>query len=116
MEPVIGLPTALERVDDDRKLLGKLARLFLDEAPARLGRIEEAMRSHNVKVLQETAHTLKGSAGNLAAMAVFEAAKQLEQVARTGDWAQADGAYAVLRSELERLVAVLGDLVARESA
>ncbi len=111
MDPVIDFPAVLERVEDDRELLGELARLFLEELPERLSLIADALEARDAKGLHEVAHALKGSAGNLAAMAVFEAAKQLEHSGQTADWGQAATAYAALRRELERLTPALTELI-----
>jgi HPt (histidine-containing phosphotransfer) domain-containing protein len=114
MEPVIDLPVVLERVEDDRELLRELVGLFLDDAPPRLTAIHDAVDSRDAKALQQNAHALKGSAGNLAAQVVFETARELEQIARTGDWTRAEETCAVLESELDRLTAALTELVAAE--
>lgn len=111
MDPVIDFPAVLERVEDDRDLLGELARLFLEELPERLSAIDEALDTHDAKGLEKVAHALKGSAGNLAAMTVFEAAKQLEHIGRTGDWSRGTEAFTALKQELERLTPILADLV-----
>lgn len=115
MEPAIDLPGALERLDDDRELLQELAQLFLQDLPLRLVDIRNAVASHNAKALQQSAHTLKGSAGNLAAVAVFEVARHLEQMGRDGDLTHIDEAYAVLKTEVERLTAELETLAAPPS-
>ena len=116
MEPVIDLPIVLERVEDDRELLRELVGLFLDDAPLRVRAIHDAVDSRDADGLRRSAHALKGSAGNLAALAVFEAAKDLERTAPTGDWTHAEEACAVLESELQRLTPVLAELMAAEPA
>ena len=116
MEPVIDLPVVLERVEDDRELLRELVGLFLDDAPPRLTAIHDAVDSRDADGLRRSAHALKGSAGNLAALAVFEAARELELTAPTGDWTHAQEACAVLESELRRLTPVLAELMAAEPA
>ncbi len=111
MDPVIDFPAVLERVEDDRELLGELARLFLEELPERLSLIADRLASRDAKGLQAVAHALKGSAGNLAAIAVYEAAKQLEHSGRTADWGMAAAAYALLKQEVERLTPALAALI-----
>ena len=116
MEAVIDLPNVLERVEDDRDLLRELVELFLEEAPLRLATIRDAVTSRNGKMLQEAAHALKGSAGNLAAGAVYEAAKQLEYFGRDGEWSRSEAAYATLQRELARLTAALVALASPAAA
>jgi HPt (histidine-containing phosphotransfer) domain-containing protein len=116
IRPAIDLPTVLERVEDDRELLRELVQLFLDDVPLRMRAIHDAVDSRDAEGLQRSAHALKGSAGNLAALAVFEAARELERTAPTGDWTHAQEACAALESELRRLTPVLVKLMAAEPA
>jgi len=116
MEPVIDLPVVLRRLEDDSELLRELVQLFLDDAGPRLTAIHDAVNSRDAKALQQSAHALKGSAGNLAALGVFAAARELEQIGRSGEWTHAEESYTALQSELERLTAVVVKLLAAEPA
>jgi HPt (histidine-containing phosphotransfer) domain-containing protein len=116
MKSVIDLPAVLKHVEDDRELLRDLVRLFLDDTPPRVRAIRDAVDSRDAERLRRSAHALKGSAGNLAALAVFEAAQELERTTLTGDWAHAEEACAALESELARLTPVLAQLLAVEPA
>jgi len=111
MEPVIDLPVVLERVEDDSELLRELVRLFVDNAPLRLAAIRDAVNCRDAKALQQSAHALKGSAGSLAALGVFAAARELEQIGSRGEWTHAEDAYATLEAELGRLTAVVVKLL-----
>ena len=48
-------------------VLGEVLRLFLDEVPRRIARLEAAWHDHNAGELQRAAHSLKGSSGNIGA-------------------------------------------------
>jgi len=111
VQPVIDLAAVLKRVEDDRELLRELVKLFLRDTPPLVREIHDAVDSRDAEGLRCSAHALKGSAGNLAALAVFEAAKELEHTAPTGDWAHAEEACAALESELKRLAPVLAELM-----
>lgn len=116
MDPVLDLPGVLERLDDDRGLLKELAQIFLRQAPAQLAQIRAAVRSGNVRTLRERAHALKGSAGTLGAVAVFESAARLEQMGREGDLTHSQETYATLEADIARFTSALERLVAPPAA
>ncbi len=106
-EEILDRVTALARVDGDAKLLGELARLFLADTARLLSAVRQAVTRGDAKALEYAAHALKGSVGNFAAHAAFEAAARLEMSGRQGDLAEAQEAYAALQQEIERLKPVL---------
>jgi HPt (histidine-containing phosphotransfer) domain-containing protein len=54
--------------------------LFLEDCPARLAAIKLAIDRGDADQIRETAHALKGAAGNLSATGLFEAASTLERL------------------------------------
>jgi two-component system sensor histidine kinase/response regulator len=64
------------RVSGDDRLMTELIQLFLDDLPMRLAAIKEAVTARNAAAIRSAAHALKGSAGNLSADGLFEAAQQ----------------------------------------
>ena len=79
--------------------------LFLEDSVPRLAALGEAIREGDLETARNQAHTLKGSAGNLGAMSLWEACANLEQALRDGD----GGAVRRQLGEVEqRLTAVLG--------
>jgi HPt (histidine-containing phosphotransfer) domain-containing protein len=103
MDVVFDKSSALERVDGDADLLRELAALFLEEVPALLAAAESAVERSDGAALRQAAHSLKGSASNLSALAAAAAARQLEQMGAAHDFATARDAFAVLAREVERL-------------
>ncbi len=61
----------------------------------------------NGPAVQRLAHTLKGAVGVFGAHPAFEAALRLETMARAGDLAQAEPAFAALEEALSRLRPIL---------
>ena len=110
MNDVIDKAAALQRLDGDMELLRELVELFLKEASPMLAAARGALARRDAQALQQTAHSLKGAAGNLAATAVFEAAKRLEFMGREGDWTHADAACSVWEQEVARLEQGLASL------
>ena len=61
-------------------LLRDLASTFLEECPKLLDQLYSALRHGDLVAIEESAHTLKGMLGNLAAKGAFETACQLQAV------------------------------------
>ena len=112
-EPVtnaIDLTATLERLEGDRDLLGELAQLFRTECPKMVDEIRRAITAHDAENLAQQAHTLKGSAANLGAMAVSRTAMELEKIARSGDMEHASVLLNHLAEEVGQLFCELETL------
>jgi HPt (histidine-containing phosphotransfer) domain-containing protein len=71
----VDLPDLLRRVENDRKLLCELLRLFKEEFPCLLQALQEAVVRGDMKRVEVTAHTMKGMLANVSfARAVASAA------------------------------------------
>ena len=105
LEPAeqIDRASLLERVEGDRELLAEMIHLFEQDAPKLLAAMREALDRGDMAVLERSAHSLKGAAGNLSAKATGAAALRLETDARNQD---AESAAASL-AEVERSVRLL---------
>jgi signal transduction histidine kinase/CheY-like chemotaxis protein/HPt (histidine-containing phosphotransfer) domain-containing protein len=99
----IDLAALLEGLDGDRRLLRKLARLFLADYPRHLAQIKQALRRGDTEALAKTAHTLKGAVGNFGAQKAVAAAQLMELHGRRGEVRAASDAYVALESELTQL-------------
>jgi HPt (histidine-containing phosphotransfer) domain-containing protein len=91
----------LEGVGGDRRLLQKLARLFLADLPRFTARIKTALDSGDTVELAKVAHALKGSVGNFGAAKVVEVASEMERLGRAEEIAAARNRWAALELELE---------------
>lgn len=98
----------LENIGGDRELFGQLVELFVERHDAMLADIKEALASGNALEVERAAHTLKGTAGNLCALDVAQAAGRLEAVGHLGALHDAPPVYAELELEVLRLVGLLG--------
>ena len=111
----LNFAVALERLGGDEELLREVARLFLDEYPALMVGIREAVAARDADALQRAAHSLKGSVSNFGADAAYNAALVLEMMGRTRDLAQAERGLAELDEALRYIHPALLEL-AVESA
>ena len=98
---------AMERVDGDRELLLEILGLFREQAGPTRDLIGSALAARDGAALERAAHSLKGSAANVSALEVQEAALCLEHAAHAGDWDAGAAAWAVLTGALPRLHAAL---------
>ena len=110
--PVAGVDRelALSRVGGDAELLKEIAELFLDDYPKVVEELHEAIARGDAKVLERTAHGLKGSVSNFGAQQAVDAARTLESMGRAEQMAEVEQvlhtlelALAALRPELEAL-------------
>jgi HPt (histidine-containing phosphotransfer) domain-containing protein len=62
-----------------------LVELFFSRVPILIGEIQEAHRAGDAIGVFKSAHTLKGTAGNLGAMRVMKLAETIEHNGRAGD-------------------------------
>jgi two-component system sensor histidine kinase/response regulator len=95
------------RVSGDDELMTEVIRLFLDDLPLRLAAIKDAVTSRNADALRSAAHTLKGSAGNLSAAGLFEAARVLERIGAESRMDAAEAASRQLTVEASNIIDVL---------
>jgi two-component system, sensor histidine kinase and response regulator len=112
-EPASGTSSVLDRVEllarveGDRRLLGELVRLFIEERAQLLTSMETSLRDGDAPELARAAHKAKGAFGNLSARMAQQAAVELELLARHGELALATDVFLRLRTQIERLEAEL---------
>jgi signal transduction histidine kinase/CheY-like chemotaxis protein len=97
----------LARVGGDRQLLAEISRLFIDDTPHHLARIQQAIDTRDADMLRRAAHALKGAAANFEADSVVAAARVLEEIGRDGRFDDAAAAWKVMRYEADRLIDTL---------
>lgn len=66
-------------------VLSEVLRMFLVEVPPRMDRLRNAWAAGNIEEVHRSAHSLKGSAGNIGANALFAVCKELDEKSRAGD-------------------------------
>jgi CheY-like chemotaxis protein len=97
------LVSALQRVDGDQAFLAEMARIFLQELPAHLHEIREALLEQNAAAIVSPAHKLKNWTGNFDADPAYRMVSRLEELARIDSFDAALAAFEELEDELQRL-------------
>lgn len=100
--PVFDLDKALEIVDQDKEFLKELMDIFKSDYPQKLAAIYQAIKEQDFKTMNETAHGLKGSAGNLFLSKVYELALQLEKKGKEKNIEGTKEIYQELEEEMEK--------------
>lgn len=86
---VIDYPSLMETCMGRRELAEKLIRMFLDNTGDSLQTLESALQLSDAQTIAATAHSLKGAAGTVSAMAMWDLSARLETMGRENDLAQA---------------------------
>jgi signal transduction histidine kinase/DNA-binding response OmpR family regulator/HPt (histidine-containing phosphotransfer) domain-containing protein len=97
----------LDRVMGDEELARELVEVFLEDTPQQLDTLRDALLAGDAAIVRRQAHTIKGSAGNVSAIGLQQAALQLEQACRSEDLQGADSLLSTLDEQLEHLRASL---------
>lgn len=93
--------------DEDLTMTREVVALFLADTPQRLQSLHAALDAGDAEQLAVAAHALKGSAGNVGAVALHEQAGTLETAARAGWPADAAARLSQLRDLWQRTAAAL---------
>jgi HPt (histidine-containing phosphotransfer) domain-containing protein len=89
----------LARLGGDQQLMNEVIQLFLDDCPVHLASIKAAVTARNLQTLRQSAHALKGAAGNISATALVKAAATLERIANEGRVEAAEAGWRLVTSE-----------------
>jgi two-component system, sensor histidine kinase and response regulator len=96
-----------QRLSGDDDLLVEVIRVFLQDLPARLAAIRDALASRNASALCAAAHTLKGSAANLEAGRLVDVARAFERIGAEADMDAANATWGQLVVEAATITDVL---------
>jgi two-component system, sensor histidine kinase and response regulator len=107
-DPVFDVDAVLDSLEGDSELLREITVIFLAQSPKHMEKIREGVSKRDPKLLEHAAHALKGSASNLLAQGVVEAASKLEEIGRAGYVAGSRQALVLLEEELGKLRLALG--------
>jgi signal transduction histidine kinase/HPt (histidine-containing phosphotransfer) domain-containing protein/ActR/RegA family two-component response regulator len=109
-----GRPAFLSGLGDDVELARKLVDIFLEQSPALMSRVREAIEAEDAGALHRAAHALKGTISNFPAGPARSVAARMETLGRDGDVAGARETLPMLERELDRFRALLPMLINAE--
>jgi CheY-like chemotaxis protein/HPt (histidine-containing phosphotransfer) domain-containing protein len=92
-----------DRLGIETDVVMEMLDILLEDAPAHIDRIRDALVKGDAESLTSSAHRLKGAAGNLGAEPLYHVARDLEALGRQGNLAEAEKRYPALREEIARI-------------
>jgi len=104
-DPIFDEADLLRRVGQDRELARLLVSTFLGDMVCRRVELEALVRTRKAEGLRRLAHTIRGGAANVSALAIVEAARALEGMAQDPDWMGVHEGAGVLRQAMDRFQA-----------
>lgn len=112
MSESVNIAEMKRRVDGDEEIIRELFQIFLAEIPRMAGQIRTAVAEGDADRLMSAAHSLKGSAANLAADRVARLAADLEAMGRSGDLSRVAIVHPEIEAEIEQLTGQLTTILA----
>jgi CheY-like chemotaxis protein len=99
------------RLQLEDEFVQQIVQLFLDDLPTRRRNLVAAHDEGRLDEVHRLAHTLKGTAANLVAQGVVDAAEDLETAAAQGDAARAEQPYQAVLAEIDELETALTEFL-----
>ena len=113
--PPVDKAKVLERFGGDEEMFKEVSALFLETCPQLMENTHAALCAGEFPTLARAAHTLKGSLGNFAAGAAFEASLKLEKAAKQSDHEMAQQAWNQLVAEVKKVTVALEQLTVNKT-
>jgi len=103
------------RVESVREIMGdgfaEIVGAFISSLPTTLAELRHTLAQGELETLGNTAHGLKGSAGNMGAIALTELAKRLEMAGKSKNAAEAQALMTQMEGEMQRAADAFQTLV-----
>jgi len=101
--PTVTPTDPLTRLGGDEQLLQRVARTFLRDLPPRLTKIRKTIQQKRGDDLASLAHALKGTLSIFGADKATELCKELQEHAKSDDFAGAERTFVALRDAISQL-------------
>jgi HPt (histidine-containing phosphotransfer) domain-containing protein len=88
----------------------ELITLYITDTERLLKECRKNLNSSDAGMLRENAHSIKGSSGNMGITGMYEAAKALEDSAKSGDLSSANSDLSILQTLFPRAQDALNTL------
>lgn len=95
----------------DQELLAEIAGMFVTDAPSQITELREAVESETAEDVERTAHSLKGSSGNIGASRMSEICDELQDAGASEDLSYAPQLLGQLEAEFGRVRPALEDQI-----
>ena len=93
----------VERLMGDVELASEIISDFLEDAPRQIAALHDALEGADAPLVRRQAHTLKGASANIGAVALQQAAYEMEVAGEEGDLEKAHGALQAVEQAFKAL-------------
>jgi Amt family ammonium transporter len=100
----LDIPSLLDRCMGNVDFLNRLLEKFRNRVGSDVERLSQAVQAQNAQETAQVAHSLKGAAANVSAIALSRIALELEQLGGGCDWETANACLTRLREEVIRCI------------
>jgi CheY-like chemotaxis protein/HPt (histidine-containing phosphotransfer) domain-containing protein len=97
----------VERLDNDEEIAREIAGIFVESSEGLFAELADAIPKGDLEAVRTRAHSIKGSAGNIGATALYDLATAMEFAGRDGKLDEAERLLPKLRANLDEVNAVL---------
>ena len=97
------------RLMDDENLLRRIVAAFNSDTPSHIGELRTAVETRDYVVARRLAHNIKGSAANISAPALRQAALELETLIKDEKYDQLAAPLLAVEKQMEKLLQVIKD-------
>ena len=104
---VLDLDALKSMVDNIPELINELIRLYLENLPNLMMQIKQGVLNKDCRLIEQSAHALKGMSFNVSAKRIADTALALEKTARNNESEAAEHIYTVLEKNAEELTQTL---------
>ncbi len=108
--PVLDHVALRTRCAGDLQLIETMLEIFREDCPKHMEEVRTALREGDPSRLQKSAHTIKGTTGNLGGIQASQAALEVESLARDDDLSQAQEAVSKLETSIDELMTAMASL------
>lgn len=93
----------MKRLGGDEELFRSFIEVFTEDSPAMVQQLRSAIAESNSRLIQRSAHSLRGLAANFNATGVVDLTSKLEQAGKDGDLSEASSLMTQLNEAMEQL-------------
>ena len=105
--PIFDRVDALSRLANDKELMATMINMMREDGPSYLSDIETALEAQDMTHLTRAAHSLKGVLATFSAQRGASRARELENLAKSGDLAACSALMPIIRAEMEAFMQAL---------
>ncbi|NLD38792.1 MAG: response regulator [Desulfatiglans sp.] len=113
-DDVFDLSVLMSNFSEDKGLINNLLNDFCEYLPGKINALKDAWANNDVPLIRHEAHTIKGSSGNIGAIALQKTARQIENAAKSGDITAAGPLIKQLVEQSEILLTAIKGLMSQE--